>query len=306
MRDWKSLGLAVLALVLFGNAAPAQTTLRYQFKEGDTFRQAVAQDVRVFVNVGGKDSKLQLKLAFDMDWDIRKIDDKGSARVLLTMGRVKLATQGPDGKVEADSVTKELPPDEERDARGLAELARALAALELTFAIAPNGEVKELKIPKEVIARLRALRGLDTFGDLLSADGLKRMVGAGMVFPKEAVTSGQHWTQKTMVKLPPYGSLEGETKYTSEGPVEKDGRKLEKLVVSPNLAFKNSPESPGRVKFKGQKDQGTIFFDAEAGRIVESTNERAFEMEVEAAGMTVRLRVAQIQTLHLMPRLRPR
>src|SRR5262249_6230819 len=159
--------------------------------------------------------------------------------------------------------------------------------VEMTFTITPSGQIKDVDISEASMKKLKALPDADKFsGGLLSTDGLKKMVGAGLVFPEGAVTKGKTWSEKMDMKTP-VGKMSGNMKYTYEGPAEKDGKKVEKIAIKPEMKIIPDPDAPIQIKLKNQKDKGFAYFDNAAGRLLEVTNEGTMEMEVEAMGVTI-------------------
>jgi hypothetical protein len=305
MRPWKTLGLAAVALALLAGPAHAQTTLRYKFNAGEKLQYGLTQDMKMTMNIAGMDIEIKFKQALDMDWDVQKVDDQSNAQVRLTFGHVRIKLDSPTGNAEFDS-KKNTEEPEDPVGKVISQLAKALAGMEMTFTMAPNGEMKDIKVPEAAVKKLKAIPGADKFGgDMLSPEGLSKMVGGGLVLPKGPVTKGKTWTQKFSMKMP-LGKMAGDMKYAYEGPAEKDGKKLEKIAVQPNLKIELDPDAPAQIKIKSQKDKGHAFFDNEAGRLVEFSNEGTMEMEVEAGGMTFTQNITQSVRLRLKNRSRPR
>jgi hypothetical protein len=305
MRHCKTLGLTVVACALLTGPAHAQTTLRYKFKSGEKLQYGLNQDMKMTMNVAGMDIEIKLKQLMDMEWDVQKVDDQGNALVRLTFGQVRVKLDSPTGNAEFDS-KKNTEEPEDPIGKVVAQLAKGLAGLEMTFTMAPDGAMKDMKIPEAALKKLKEIPGADKLGgDMLSPEGLSKMVGGGMVLPKGPVNKGKNWKQKISLKMP-FGKMAGDMKYTYEGPVEKDGKKLEKIAVQPNLKIELDPDAPAQIKIKSQKDKGHAYFDNQAGRLVEVTNEGTMEMELEAGGMTITQNITQSTSLRLKSRARPK
>jgi hypothetical protein len=305
MRPRKTLGPAVVALALLAGPAHAQTTLRYKFQSGEKLQYGLSQDMKMTMNIGGMDIEVKFKQLMDMDWDVQKVDGQGNAQVRLTLSHVRLNLASPTGNAAFDSKKNTQEPEDPLG-KVVAQLAKGLAALEMTFTMTPDGEMKDIKIPEEALKKLKEVPGADKFGgDMLSPEGLSKMAGGGLVLPKGPVTKGKTWTQKYSLKMP-FGKLAGDMKYTYDGPAEKGDQKLEKIAVQPNLKIELDPDAPAQIKIKSQKDKGQAYFDNEAGRLVEVSNEGTMEMEVEAGGMTFTQNITQSTTLRLKNRSRPR
>jgi hypothetical protein len=305
MRHWQTFGLAAVALALLAGPAHAQTTLRYKFKSGEKLQYGLSQDMKMTMSVAGMDIEMKLKQLMDFDWDILKVDAQGNAQVQLKFGHVRLKLDSPTGNAEFDS-KKNTEEPEDPVGKIIAQMAKALADLEMTFTMTPDGEMKDIKIPEAALKKLQAIPGADKIGgDMLTPEGLSKMVGGGLVLPKGPVSKGKNWTQKFSMKMP-MGKMAGDMKYTYEGPAEKDGKKLEKIAVQPNLKIVPDPDAPLQMKIKSQKEKGNVYFDNEAGRLVEFTNEGTMEVEVEAGGMAFTQNITQSATLRLKNRSRPR
>ena len=305
MRLGKRLGLAVVALALLAGPARAQTTLRFKFTSGEKLQYALSQDMKMTMNIAGMDIEIKLKQLMDMDWDVQKVDEQGNAQVRLAFSHVRLKLDSPTGNAEFDS-KKNTEEPEDPIGKVIAQMAKGLAALEMTFTMAPDGEMKDVKIPEAALKKLKDIPGADKLGgDMLSPEGLSKMVGGGLVLPKGPVTKGKNWTQKISLKMP-FGKMAGDMKYTYEGPAEKDGKKLEKVAVQPNLKIELDPNAPAQLKIKSQKDKGHAYLDNQAGRLVEVSNEGTMELEVEVGGMTFTQNITQSTMLRLKNRSRPR
>jgi hypothetical protein len=305
MRHFKTLGLAAVALVLFVGPAHAQTTLRYKFKSGEKLQYGLSQDMKMAMNIGGMDIEIKLKQVMDMDWDVQKVDEQGNAKVRLTISHVRVKLDSPTGNAEFDS-KKNTEEPEDPIGKVVAQLAKGLASMEMTFTMAPDGEMKDIKIPEEALKKLKDIPGADKLGgDMLTPEGLGKMAGGGLVLPKEPVSKGKSWKQNITLKMP-FGKMAGDMKYTYEGPAEKDGKQLEKIAVKPNLKIEVDPGMGVQLKIKSQKDKGYAYFDNQAGRLVEVSNEGTMEMEVEAGGMTFTQNITQSTILRLKKRDRPR
>src|SRR5262249_37900533 len=85
--------------------APAQgTTLRYQFKKGDSFRYGVATETETRSNAAGHERVVSTRQTCDMIWKVTRVDSNGNARMTQTIHGIRfLMDSGPAGKVEFDS-----------------------------------------------------------------------------------------------------------------------------------------------------------------------------------------------------------
>jgi Family of unknown function (DUF6263) len=95
--------------------------------------------------------------------------------------------------------------------------------------------------------------------------------------PKEPVNKGDSWQRTEIANFGAGQVMTFQTKYTYEGTIEKEGRKLEKIttkVLSVDFTLQDSP-LPLQLKasdLKAEESDGTILFDRDAGIVVESNS----------------------------------
>ena len=278
-------------------AASAQTTLRYQFKQGDTLKYALEQKMKMTMNVMGNNVDMNMDQSSDLAWHIQSVDAKGNAKIAIKFGRNKMTMDGPMGKIEVDSNNAQEPDDPVGQA--LYKVIKSLSGLEVSGTISPIGEFTDITLPEKALKELQNIPGGDMFGDMFSPDGLKRMMSqSGLVMPKDAVSKGAKWKNKTEMKLP-FGKMVAEVDYTYDGPVEKDGRSLEKIGVKPKATIEPSPNAPISLKLKSHDGGGTALFDNSAGRLLEVSNVQNMEMEIEIMGISSSMKMVQTMTMKL-------
>ena len=305
MRHGKTLVLAAVALALFARPAYTQTTLRYKFKAGEKLDYGFTMDMQMAMGIGGKQIDMKTKYAMDMIWNIDKVDARGNARVRLKFNRVKMSVAGPMGTIEASSDDKKAA-DEDEARKVFAQTVQDLAALEMTFTMTPQGEMKDTAISEESIKRLKANPGAGKFTEeFTNPDALKKMMGGSLFVPKGPVSKGAKWAQKLSMNLPMM-KMVGEMKFTYDGSIEKNGKRLEKVAIQPEFKIEGDPASPLKIEIKSLKLKGHGYFDNQAGRLVEITNGGTMEMEIGANGMTLTQHITQNSVMRLKPRSRPR
>lgn len=286
----------VLGMVVGTGSVQAQTTLRYKFTEDDKFGYVLDQKMKMSTNIMGKDIEVHINQSMDMAWQVLKVKASGAAEVKLIFAGVKMAMDGPMGKIEVDSKNPKALDDPV--GKVLSQVVSTIAEMEMTFMMETTGEIKDVKIPDKVKNSLKNLPGGEAMGDLFSDEGLKKMAQGGIVLPKEAVSKGKSWTVKTDMKLP-MGRVKGDIQFTYEDSVEKDGLKLDKIALKPNITIEGAPDAPFQLKFKGQEGKGYVYFDNAAGRMVEVNSSQTMEMTVEANNMNILQKIEQNTTMKL-------
>ncbi len=278
--------------------ATAQTTLRYKFKEGDALKYVVEQKMKMTMSIMGKDIDMNMDQSSEMGWSVGKVNDKGDAEITVKFGRSKMSMNSPMGKVEVDSNSTQQPDDQ--FGQILYKVVKGLAEMEVTATVSPLGEFSDLKIPDKSLKALQNIPGGEAFGDLLSPDGLKRMMSqSGIVMPKEPVTAGKTWNSKNEMKLP-FGKMIAEIEYKYAGPTEKDGRTLEKITLKPKAEIQPGKDAPIAMKVKSQEGTGTALFDNAAGKLIEVSNQQNMEMEADNMGIAFTMRMTQATTMRLV------
>ena len=293
-----SLVVAVLAVwSLTAAAASAQTTLRYKFKEGDNLKYTIEQKMKMTMNVMGNAIDMTMNQTSDMAWSIQSVDSDGNAKITVKFGRNKMTMDGPQGKVQVDSDSKQEPDDPVGQV--LYKVIKGLSGLEMNATISATGEYTDIKVPEKAVKELQNLPGGEMFGDMFSGDGIKRMMSqSGLVMPKDPVEKGKTWKSKSDMKMP-FGKLVAEVEYTYAGSTEKDGRTLEKITLKPKATIEPNPNAPFTMKLKSHDGTGTALFDNAAGRLLEVTNQQNMDMELEVMGMTINQRMVQTTTMRL-------
>jgi hypothetical protein len=289
------LSLAILVAAAFTQAAHAQTTLRYQFKDGDKLDYVTTQKMKMSMNLAGKDVETKMDISMDMTWTVLKTEPKGNAQVQFKVNGAKISMDGPTGKIEADSKDK----NEADDPVGkiFSQMVKALGAMEMTATILPTGAMKDVKISEESAKALKNLPGADKLGDIASPENFKNMLGS-LVFPEEAVVKGKTWVNKIDAKTQ-FGKTGTESTFTYEGTTDKDGVTLEKISVKAKISVEPDPKAEIKIKVKDDKGSGTLLFDNKIGRLIETSITQRTEMQLGVQGLSISQTVDQTTTIRL-------
>jgi len=193
---------------------------------------------------------------------------------------------GPLGEVELDSKDTDEP--DNPIGQMLIGMVKAMGSMEMTFKVDPTGEMSDVKISEAAVKKFKmpAIGGLGN--DMVGPDSLKGIVQGSVIvpLPKDAVGKGKSWSQKTDQKTG-MGQVETDTQYTYDSVIEKGGKKLDKILVKPDVKIKPTENAKIQIKLKSNSGKGAVLFDNEACRIVEARSEANMQMEMEAGGMTI-------------------
>ena len=275
-------------------AATAQTTLRYKFKQGDTFKYVMEQKMKMTRVVMGESSTMTAEQVSDLTWTVQGVDAAGNARITIKFGRNKMTMNLPTEKIEVDSAANREPDSEL--GRLYFKVMKKLSGLETSATVSPTGEFSDIALPEETLQELQKIPGANALGDAITADGLKRvMKQSGLILPKDPVSVGKSWTTRTDTKMP-YGKLLADLECTYSGSVEKDGRTLEKLTLTPKVKIEPDAGAPIMVKLKSHQGSGAAYFDSSAGRLLEVSSQQTMEMDIDA---TISERIVQTSMMRL-------
>ena len=157
---------------------------------------------------------------------------------------------------------------------------KALAGAEFTFTLRPSGEVDDLKIPEQTLknaprrsaARSAAGQGI---GFRTGLEGHAPAIEPPARFPPESLEPGKTWAAKpSKMPIPGLGSLTVDQVFTFQGPDPKTPRLL---LVGIEARVTLEPAENVTAKIRKQEGKGSLTFDAEAGRIVNSRNNRRWK-----------------------------
>ena len=276
--------ITLLVCFLVGAVAgpvQAQTTLRYQYKEGETIPYTVDQNMKMSMNIAGKDLDITMDMGMEILWKVKKVHEDGKAEMGFKFTSAKVTMDTPMGKVAVSSNDDNEPDDQ--IGQIMYKMVKGLAKIEMTGLQSPTGELTDVKIPDKALAELKKLAAAGgPAGNIFTADSLKSMVGgsSGLVLSKDPVSKGKSWSHKTSTKTE-IGDTNVNMKYTYEG--SKD--ELATISLKPSMEIKPKEDSPIAMKIKSAEGKGKALFDNKAGQLREITMTQVIDMEAEVMGM---------------------
>jgi hypothetical protein len=276
---------AVFAVLLAGPALQAQPVLKYKFKAGDTLRYDLTTTTKQSTRAGDNEFGGTQKQVIAMTWKVDSIDDKGAAKVHIKFDRVKLTTEQPKESIEVASDDKAEP--EKEQAKGMMTLAKTLAKLDGYFTMSPLGEIKDVTIPATTLKDMRSVPGAEKMEDSWAQGNLQATLkDATLSLPGEPIAKGKSW--KTKIEgTTPFGKLSGDTEVIYKGKVARGNQTLDVFEIQPKLKIEPDPKAKVAVTVKRYDNEGTAYFDNDAGRLVESTTTQNIEVQTEVMGKTL-------------------
>jgi hypothetical protein len=285
-RVWMTVALTALFALGQARASRAET-LRWKLNPGEVLRYTLESKLVANYKVMGRDKKSTRSHTINLSWTVKSVSANGDAEIALRFDRVRMRIdQPPFVPFELDSSpnTVEVPDGFESAERQI----KALAGAEFTFKLRPSGEVDDLKIPDQTMKALREGVPPEAAGQgMISEQGLKDMLlqSSPPSFPTNSLDPGKTWTGKpSKVSVPGLGALVVDQVYTFQGP---DPKSPKLLNVGMEARVSLEPAENVTAKIRAQEGKGSLTFDAEAGRIVNSRGNQKMEMVISDRGQDI-------------------
>lgn len=283
------MALALSCVLMLAAEARAAKALKWKFQEGESFDYAMKVDTNVLIEANGAEFDVTNSQIFDIKWNVKSVAADGAAEVTQTIDRIQLKMNTPfTGEFAWDSSGSEEPSGPIWDSMG--SVMKAMLGKEFTMKVSPSGEISELKLPEDLSKALGEERGggrMSMMGGGMSEDAIKMMIARAVTsFPADDLDTSKTWTQDFEVKMGPIGTQQTTATYTYEGTEAKDGKNLDKIGVkmATQLELADDSDVDIELEITEQDAQGTIWFDATAGRLVNSKVVQKMTMEGAAMG----------------------
>jgi RNA polymerase sigma factor (sigma-70 family) len=266
--------------------APARgTSLRYQFKEGDTFKYVVEHKTETHSSIPGYDRTGTSTRTYEVTWKVTRVDADGNARMTLTVDRLQyVEDDGFPGKVEFDSRKDRNPVGIPASVRVLSAVLKAQVGAQFTYTMSPRGEVSDFKVPKKLADAVKSTAGLHA---LYSAESFKQLLvcQGGVVLPRDPVDRETSWHEKSEAPLAGgHAKMTVDTRAEYQGGADRDGRKVEAIALKPDATVEGTGTGLGPFTLKNQDGKGSMLFDNDKGRLVETEVNQTVEMESSPPG----------------------
>jgi hypothetical protein len=227
--------------------------------------------------------------AFVFRQNVAEVDAKGVATLVMRYEAAKLESDRP-APLSYDS-TRAGPDAKKNDAK-LAAIFEPMLKSELTLELEPTGRVPEIEGLKELVEK--SFAGVDTsnpldpatlFKDAFDEDAIRRLVETN-VFPAGPIAPGKKWNRSASQKLPQLGTLKFEFENTFVGVETREGRRCAKIGVGgkATLAPETDQRMPMTVTIGATTIAGTMYFDVDAGRLIDVQTDMTLAIRVGVGG----------------------
>jgi hypothetical protein len=226
---------------------------------------------------------------FVLRQNVAEVDAKGVATLIVRYEAAKLESDGP-APMSYDS-TRVGPGAKKNDPK-LAAIFEPMLKSELTLKVEPTGRVAEIKGLKEMLEK--SFAGADPSNpldpaallkDAFDEDAIKRLVEIN-VFPTEPIAPGKKWTRSASQKLPKLGTLKFDFENTFVGVETREGRRCAAIGLGGKmtLAPETGQRMPMNVSLGASTIAGTMYFDIDAGRLVDVHTETTMDIHIAVGG----------------------
>lgn len=302
---WNLTGVVLVAVVLTSAVAPrlnaADEPLRWKFEVGQKLDYNMKQTMNMTA-MGGPVGQMNTSMTQDMDmtWEVQGVNkDNGEALIKQKFEHVRITMKAPVGSFEYDSKSDAAP-------TGLgaiiAPMYKAMTNGDFEITMTARGEVKDVKIPEEVVAALKASPGAAAMGDIATPEGFKKMISQGaLVLPEAAPKKGDKWSSKVEIQSPAAGKQTVETTYTYEGTEDVEGTKYAVIKPQLKMAFDAAPAAAGAgkapqapMKIANQSSEGKVLFNIAKGRLYSTDLKQSVTIDATTAtGQTFQPKIDQ-------------
>jgi hypothetical protein len=278
--------LATLALLGYSRETRGEA-LRWKLNPGEVLRYTLEGKQVENIKVMGRDKKSTKTNTTNFTWTVKSVSANGDAEIGLRFDRVRMRIQNPPFMpLEFDSSPNKLEIPEEFES--YERQIKALAGAEFSFTLRPTGEVDDVKIPPQTLKNLKDAAPQEAAGQgMISEQSLKDLLlqSSPPPFPLDSVELGKTWAGKpSKMPVPGLGSLKIDQVFTFQGP---DPKAPKLLLVGIEARASLEPAENVTAKIRTQEGKGSLTFDAEAGRIVNSRNSQKMEMIISDRGQDI-------------------
>lgn len=272
-------------------SAIAAEPVRWKFAPGDVLRHELRQESATEFS-DGEGAPLTTDLTQEMVFrvEVNRVRDDGSAELTQTIERIKFdASSAAVQNTHYDSSSEE--PAEGLGAM-VAPMFDAMVGAPITLTMSPRGEVTDVVLDEKLAESLKSNPMAKTAGAVFSEAGLKRAIEqSSMVLPEGPSSDSQPVSVADVES--PFGVQRATTIYTFIGDADGSDGPVQAWKSKTELSFVGTPPAGKTAKVSKQQSAGTVRFDAEAGRWLESEQEQSFTIESTVMDKPVTTRTTQ-------------
>jgi uncharacterized protein DUF6263 len=273
-----TLGVLLLALA---PAAQAQVKLEHKYVEGTKAKTQTTSKSHQILTINGANVETESESIATTSSSVGKRREDGSVPIEQKTDALRLrVTANSMQLIDFDSAN----PPKEKDESQLGfvtELLKAVVGSAYTIVLDKQNQFASVEGTQALLDKANDLNetAAKALRSRLEQDKVKQAFEqTHPSFPTILVRKGDTWDRTEEFEAGAGQTLTFERHYEYLGPVEKDGKKLEKIgVKATSIKYMVDPNAGGGFKvdksnLEIDSSEGTILFDREAGRAVETTD----------------------------------
>jgi hypothetical protein len=292
-RSWNIYLFALIAAVeCLNSSAPAAEPFRWRFEVGEKLHYNITQDLAMTINAGqGGPIATSFQQRLQLTWEVQSVDGNGDASIRQTVDRIKLQINGPGYTAQYDSSSDDPP---EGLAAMIAPMFDAMTAEAFELTMTDRGEIRDVKVPENVLEAIKGIPGVAAMGDMTTSEGFQRMLmQAALVLPDEPPTVGESWSTTNEMDSPtPGGKVNVETTYTYEGTRDVDGVTM--AVFRPTLTMGFAGENSAQMRVVEERTDGEMLFNQAAGRLDSIHMQQMTKLEMTIGDQKIEQQIDQL------------
>lgn len=269
--------LTIAALAFSATATHAQDTLQWKFRQNETLKYSVVQNMKTAMKIGGNNVNQNMNQAMDMSWQILGNSANGNTMMNQVVNRIRMKMDGgPAGAIEFDTQSTEKPSNPIIATMG--ETFQKIVNQPFQVTMQPTGKIENVTVPQQLIDAIK--EGAAGNAAALNEETLKQMMKQSAVtLPRQAVGPNSTWTSKQSVQLP-FGTMNIDSTMTF---LQKDSVGNAIIDVVPKISVTPKAGAPVKMELKSADGRGQVTFNIAQGRVAQSRLDLTMSMKIEAA-----------------------
>jgi hypothetical protein len=251
-----------------------QVTLEHKFTEGSAFTVDSTEQVEQKLTINGTDIETGSNTRATVKGTVGQRDADGKLRVPTKIESLKINVSIMGMPYDFDSANPDAKGDSQLEA--LRDVHRGLVKRTTTLVYDKSNRVTAVENDVDILSSLPA-EAQAMAKSQLDPGHLKDAANDAMdEIKSDPIKPGDTWQRSSTTDFGAGQVMQFKTEYTYAGTVAKDGRTLDKITsktLEVNYSLQDSPLPLGlkNSDLKATESDGTILFDRELGRVVEST-----------------------------------
>jgi len=267
--------IAALSAPALVRPAMGQVKLERKFQEGSTKTQEQVTRVEQKLTIAGMETETESDSRVTVKVTVGKRDDSGNIRVQEKIENMMITTKIQGTEYVFDSANPDKVSGSALEV--MRPLHKAMSGRTTTTIYDKENKISQIEFDQDALSGLSdEIRKL--VKDETDPEKLKKAANEELErIPAESIKKGDAWEKTSKRSLGAGQMLTATTRYTYEGEIEQNGKKLDKItskVLSVDFTFEDSP-MPFTLKstdLKPTESKGELLFDRKLGQTISATS----------------------------------